>query len=180
MEIFVGNQIKTLVESCIMGLIFGVGYDIIRILHVLLNLCSYVSTKREKFLPAKGAFWLFLLLDIGYMLVVTFFFSVFLFYANRGQFRLYVVLPCVCGFALYHSTIGKIVMGLSEAIVSFLRRLFCILIWMPFMKLMRLLGKIMHKTGVLWGSCMRIVVCRFRMIWRTYRTRRMLSRMVRL
>lgn len=119
MEIFIAEQCKTLAESCIMGLIFGAGYDIIRILHVLCGIASYSGTAARK--PAQhtgtAAFLLFLIGDLLYMLMVTAAASVFLYHTNHGQFRLYLALACIGGFCMYHYTAGRLVMHISEAVV---------------------------------------------------------------
>ena len=123
MEIFIAEQCKTLAESCIMGLIFGAGYDIIRILHVLCGIASYSGTAARKPIQKIGrtAFLVFLLGDLLYMLTVTAAASVFLYHANHGQFRLYLALSCIGGFCLYHYTIGRLVMGVSEAVVHLVK-----------------------------------------------------------
>lgn len=77
MEIFIADQIKTMAESCLLGLIFGVGYDIIRIAYILCHVATYRGTCEKPVPHTKGAFALFFGLDFSYLLVVTFFFSVF-------------------------------------------------------------------------------------------------------
>lgn len=120
MEIFIAEQCKTLAESSIMGLIFGAGYDIIRILHVLCGIASYSGTVTPR-KTGRAAFLVFLAGDLLYMLTVTGFASVFLYHTNHGQFRLYLALGCICGFCLYHYTAGRLVMHISEAVVRFIK-----------------------------------------------------------
>ena len=160
MEIFIANQFKTILESWLLGLIFGAGYDIIRIAYILCHVAVYRG-KRAKPVPhTKGAFAVFFILDFLYLLVVTFFFSVFLYHANHGQFRLYLFLLAVLGFSLYYNTVGRIVMFFSETIVSFLRRTISILVWKPlvffFHMLRRLCRCVWCRTGAVLAGKWRV------------------------
>ncbi len=137
MEVFIADQLKTILESCLLGLIFGAGYDIIRIAYILCHIAAYRGTKEKPVPRTKGAFAVFFLFDFVYLLVVTFFFSVFLFYTNHGVFRLYIFVPAALGFWIYYQTLGRLVMFFSETIVSFLRKLTGLLVWRPLCFLMR-------------------------------------------
>lgn len=119
MEIFIGEQCKSLAESCIMGLIFGAEYDIIRILYVLWGIRSY---RKKTVSEHKAAFWLFMAGDLLFMTAVIISASLFLYQVNHGQFRLFLVVGCVSGFLLYHHTVGRLVMNLSETIVNILKK----------------------------------------------------------
>ncbi len=123
MEVWIAEQWKTMAQSCIMGLIFGAGYDIIRVLQVL---CGIRSKKHEKLKHtlSKGppVFWLYFVGDLAYMLLVTAVSSIFLGEYNHGMLRWYLVLPCVAGLLLYRHTVGRLVMAVSETIAGLLRR----------------------------------------------------------
>ncbi len=41
MKIFIVNPLKTMAESCFGGLIFGIGYDIIRAVYILCRIATY-------------------------------------------------------------------------------------------------------------------------------------------
>lgn len=122
MEIWIAEQWKTIAESCIMGLIFGAGYDIIRVLQVL---CGIRSNKAEgvhrTLSPKESAFWLYLSGDLVYMLLLTVVSSIFLGEVNHGILRWYLILPCAAGLWLYHNTVGRLVMAVSETIAGVLR-----------------------------------------------------------
>ena len=162
MEIFIAEQCKTLAESCIMGLIFGAGYDIIRILHVLCGIASYSGTAARKPIQKIGrtAFLVFLLGDLLYMLTVTAAASVFLYHANHGQFRLYLALSCIGGFCLYHYTIGRLVMGVSEAVVGMIRWVFYHTVFRPVRWLLGLLMRGVRLIGQLTVGSIR-QLCRY-------------------
>ncbi len=152
MEIFLSHQWKILAESCLLGLIFGAGYDIIRVFHVLWGIGSYKHPHRGILppLPEKGrrcAFLLYLLGDVVYLSFVAFFGSVFLFHANHGQFRLFLLSGAMAGFILYQLTLGRLVMWVSEALVCLLKGLWRLLVWRPLCFLVRLFGKIGRYTG---------------------------------
>ncbi len=153
MEIFFADQGKILLESCILGLIFGVGYDIIRVFHVLCGIGSYKRPHRGILPPPpeKGrrtAFLLYLAGDVAYMALFTFFVSVFLFHANHGQVRLFLIAGGLAGFLMYRWTIGRLVMAVSEEIVCALKRLWQLLVWQPIRWLARLLWRLLRSTGV--------------------------------
>lgn len=179
MEIFIAEQCKTLAESCILGLIFGVGYDIIRILHVLWGIQSYSGDRSVSF-GGRGAFLLFFAGDFVYMMAVLFWSSVFLYHANHGQFRLFLAAGCIAGFCLYHYTAGRLVMRISETIVRFCKKLAYHLIIRP----CRLLtGFFLRFVCFLWHigpekliKLFRNTVCRIRM----KRTMRRFSELVKL
>lgn len=125
MEVWFAEQWKTIVESCVMGLIFGAGYDIIRVLQVL---CGIRSGKREKahiHLSTKSsAFWLYLVSDFVYMLLLAVVSSIFLGEVNHGILRWYLVLSCVAGLWLYRHTIGRLVMAISETMATAIQWIF--------------------------------------------------------
>lgn len=141
MEVWIAEQWKTIGESCIMGLIFGAGYDIIRVLQVL---CGIRSKKTPiPSCPKDAPFWLYVACDLVYMLSLTIASSIFLGQVNHGILRWYLVLPCVAGLWLYRNTIGRLVMTLSEIIATGLRLLLRQLIVRP----MRWVGSILLRIG---------------------------------
>ncbi|MBQ7922329.1 MAG: spore cortex biosynthesis protein YabQ [Clostridia bacterium] len=129
MEVFIGDQIKTLAESFILGLIFGAGYDIIRIIHIICGIMSYSGDRTIQ--RSKTSFVLFLLFDSIYMLLITFSWSVFLYHYNHGVFRLHLFASCICGFILYYQTVGRVVMRLSEWIVRLIKTVVNVLLIRP-------------------------------------------------
>ncbi|MBQ8401568.1 MAG: hypothetical protein IJX14_06520 [Clostridia bacterium] len=170
MEIIIAEQCKTLVKSCVMGLIFGAGYDIINILHVLCGIASYSGSEKQRSDVQGGriAFLLFLFGDLAYMLTVTFFASVFLYHTNHGQFRLFLAAACIAGFCLYHYTVGRLVMRISEAIVRFVKRLVYLTVIRPLCWILRMLQKLLCRIGVrVFGTLRRLVrnrILRYRMM----------------
>lgn len=165
MEVFIGVQIKTLAESFILGLIFGAGYDIINMVQILSGIMSYsneIEIKRRKY-----SFSLFLVLDIVYMLFITFSYSVFLYHYNNGVFRTYLFAGCVSGFVLYYRTLGRLIRKVSEKIVGFLRTVVYVMIIRP----LRLILK------TFWRIAMTIVRHTFGRISRWLRIRKRLSYM---
>lgn len=149
MEIFIAEQCKTLAESCIMGLIFGAGYDIIRILHVLCGTMSICPEEKRKLQMHGGrtAFLLFLAGDLFYMLLVTVSASVFLYHANYGQFRLYLAAACIAGFCLYRYTAGRLMMGVAGALVGLIRRILYHTLIRPIRWFLQHTGRLAQKTG---------------------------------
>jgi len=161
MEMFICEQLKTVAESCILGLIFGVGYDIIRIVHILCCIASYSGEKVQS--RSTGAFLIFLFLDLVYMLLVTFVYSVFLYHENHGVFRMYLVIPCVLSFVLYYKTIGCLVMHVSETIVGFCRIVVKMLIIRPVCALYKVLR---ISSALLWRYTAGMIISVLRTLYR--------------
>lgn len=137
MEVFITEQLKTLAESFILGLIFGAGYDIIRIIHIICGIMSYSGDRTVR--KSKTSYGLFVLFDIVFMLLVTFSYSVFLYHSNNGIFRLHLFLSCAGGFVLYYRTVGQIVMMVSETIVCVIKSVLYVVLIRPVIALTRFL-----------------------------------------
>ncbi len=123
MEIFIEKQLISVGYSFILGLIFGVSYDIIRIIHILCGIASYSGDERYM-RKGKIPFLLFFLTDLVYMTAVSAAFSVFVYWVNYGDFRWYLLFGSVVGFVLYYVTLGRVVMYFSEAVVRVIRLVF--------------------------------------------------------
>lgn len=118
MEIYIQKQLIIILYSLLMGLIFGAGYDIIRIIHIML-----------------GKVWfrqpVIFLLDLAYMLALTCCYSVFTYAFNNGMHRMFIVMPTVLGFIAYYNTIGRVVIYFSEVIIRFIRTVIHYVIVVP-------------------------------------------------
>ncbi len=124
MEIFIENQLIIILYSLLLGLIFGAGYDIIRIADIMMG---------EFRLKSVPLFFL----DLSYMIALTAGISLFAYGANHGDIRLFLLLPMGAGFWVWHCTLGRAVIFFSEAIIRFLRFLFRILILVPLRAILR-------------------------------------------
>jgi len=129
MEIYIENQLKNIGYSIILGLIFGVFYDIISIMHIIVGVVSDSGDKavRRDF----AARIIFLLTDLLFMLGVTGMMSLFLYEFANGDLRGYLLAGAAAGFAIYRLTFGRIVSSISETAVRFIRRITRILIIIP-------------------------------------------------
>ncbi len=114
------EQIKIVVFSFILGLIFGLLYDIIRIVNILSGVLSFSDGKTEQ---KKGAFPYAALIfsDGAYMLAVTAVFSVFVYAVNNGDFRWFIAGGCALGCAAYHATLGRFVVLVSGTVANAVR-----------------------------------------------------------
>ena len=137
MEIYIAEHCKSLAESCILGLIFGAGYDIIRVLYVLLGIRGKAASAPKIWV----AFLLYLAGDLAYMLAVTISASVFLYHSNYGQFRLFLLFGCLSGFFVYQKTIGRLVMAAAETIVKWLKLVALVLVFQPVCKIIGTIGR---------------------------------------
>ena len=104
MEIFIGNQLKNIGYSIILGLIFGAFYDIICIIHIIVGVVSDSGDRAVRRDPAARV--IFLLTDLCFMLGVTLMMSLFLYEFASGDFRVYLLAGAAAGFTVYRLTLG--------------------------------------------------------------------------
>lgn len=86
--------------------------------------------------------------DILFFLIVSPLFTVFIYYANSGKIRWYLVTGAVIGFVLYYFTIGRLIMLFSSLIVFIIRSAGAYIIYFtlrPVVILIRLACRMMHK-----------------------------------
>lgn len=125
MEIYIQKQLIIILYSLLVGLIFGAGYDIIRIIHIML-----------------GKVWfrrpVIFLLDLVYMLILTCCYSVFTYAFNNGMYRMFIEIPMIVGFIVYYNTIGRVVIYFSEVIIRFIRTVIHYVIVVPLRFLWRM------------------------------------------
>ena len=136
MEISLSSQIFALIYSVAVGAFLGLSYDVIRITRVLagLRITRTSSGLEEKTLPLigkahrgenkkSGAFAsVFVFIgDIMYSLYASAVFCVFVFHANQGYGRWFLVAGCAVGFAVYLLTAGRLVMAFSGVIAFVIR-----------------------------------------------------------
>lgn len=177
MELYIEKQLQTVLCSFILGLIFGGLYDIIRIIHILCGIASYSGNCVMK--RGKIPFVLFFVFDIVYALVTTAVFSVFQYWRMNGQFRLFVLVFAVIGFVVWHCTVGRGVMMLSETVANFVRVLFRKFIVLPIrfvLKFLRKSGRFLYRHTA--GLVINRVVGAYRWV-RSNRIRKMLERDIR-
>ena len=124
MEISIQNQLINISYSLLLGLIFGAGYDIIRIVHIML----YGFRFRHPIV---------FLLDLVYMLALTAGVSLFSYAINRGVWRLYLLFPMGVGFAVYYHTAGRLVRLFSDMLVRLLRTFFSYAVAKPIRLLLK-------------------------------------------
>ena len=129
--------------ALIMGVSFGVLYDIFRISRVMLTGVGLSGSKespgridmltkriRENADVRKSSAArlknrltnvIIFIEDLLFFVILAFVFTIFLYQANFGQPRLYIYIASVAGFVLYYNTIGRIVAAMSRIVVSLIR-----------------------------------------------------------
>lgn len=103
------NQIKIVVFSLFLGLIFGFLYDIISIVEILSGAVSFTRGKLQLNNGFPARFLLFVC-DGIFCLSVGLSFPIFTYAVNNGDLRWFIPAGCALGFALYHVTIGRLVL----------------------------------------------------------------------
>jgi len=167
MEISIENQLIIIAYSFILGLIFGAGYDIIRIVHLMLS----GFRLRQPIL---------FLLDLVYMLLMTVGCSVFAYAFNHGVLRLFILVPMGAGFAVYYNTAGRLVMFFSEALIRAIRTVLHYTVVLPvqfFLRCLRMIGTWVFRYTV--GAVARRMV-EMKRRRRTNRQKRLLKSIVRI
>lgn len=130
MEISVASQLWAIVYSLAVGVFLGLAYDAVRITRVLAGLRPCTSTRLSsvnlpiigrragrKKTPNRFFADVFVFFgDIIYFAFASFVFLVFVFHANYGNGRWFIVGGCVVGFVLYILTVGRAVMLISGTV----------------------------------------------------------------
>ena len=141
LETFLQKQAQIVATSFILGLIFGASYDIIRINHILCSIVSYDGGKRK---TKRGVvpFLILFFTDLLWMLLIGAAFSLWVYRVNDGAFRWFIAAGTVAGFAVWHETLGRVVLFFAEKIASTLQKLVSVLVWKPLSWIGRLIGRI--------------------------------------
>lgn len=175
LEIFIENQIKLVATSFILGLIFGAGYDIIRITTILCGLVSFAGKKpveRKGFLPFCVRFFV----DLSWAAVLSVSFAVFVYAANDGQFRWFIAASAIGGFALWEAGPGRLVTEAARLLSRFLRALFRAAVIVPGAAVLRFFCRIFSLIWRATGEKIERRIRRARAIGRTEKFRRRLAK----
>lgn len=134
MTVSMSALLLTSARAVILGLFFGVLYDVVRIMKCLLCVVKYGSRRRFARVYDKGVYDIFpsnnsgvvsyiltAVFDVIYFIAVTVSFVLFLYAFNHGIFRWFILLSCGAGFAAYHVTVGRLVIRVTDASSDFLR-----------------------------------------------------------
>ena len=106
MHVSMTEQSIVFLFSCVVGGFLGAFYDVFRIIRIAFN---------SKWLAVFFQDLIFCVLSaISIILLV--------FYTNSGTVRWFSLLGCVMCFALYHVTIGRLIMFVSKKIIDFIKK----------------------------------------------------------
>ena len=133
----VSVQTKNMLLSVGMGFLFGIIYDIFRIIRLSL------SGERGK-IAVFAQDVLFFLLFSG----MTFAFCLSV---NGGELRFYIVFAELLGFLIYYFSFGVFVIRVSDKIISFIKRVFSLLVRLvslPVSFLLRIILFVFSKLSV--------------------------------
>ena len=133
LEILTRNQLYIVATSFILGLIFGASCDIIRITYILCGLLSY---EKRKLVERKGIlpFCCRLLTDLGASLFLGAAASVYVYWANDGQFRWCMAACAAAGFVLWRFCFSRPLLFAADKLAGLLRRIARILVIAPVRK----------------------------------------------
>ncbi len=117
-----GNRPEILLYSLVIGICIGVLYTVFRLIYGVL--CAFINGKKCRTIFRFA-------LDILFSLLYTLVAVIFVFGANSGVVRLYILFFAFSGCIIYHLTIGRAVYDLLMKVLYFtirlIKRLFGIL-----------------------------------------------------
>ncbi len=145
-------------RSLILGVLFGVLYDVFRVLKCLLCVARYGDKRRFARVYSRGVYDIFpstprgavayaltAVFDVLFSIAVTVSFVLFLYAFNFGKFRWFILVCCAAGFLTYHVSLGRLVIKGVDAASDLLRLVFNLLLFaaaLPFRYLYRVFAKI--------------------------------------
>ena len=106
MDSSIGSQTMQFLYACLLGVGFGIFYDVFRILR-----CAFPTGRVIAFAQ-----------DVVYFSVCALATFLFLMNFNAGQIRFYIILGEVIGAALYFCTLSLLIMGVSKAIIRIFKK----------------------------------------------------------
>ncbi len=147
------EYIEIFIYSVLAGACFGVLYDLFRIIRIFISgtgindnqarfaviekkitqiIDKHSMKKNTKLKKAESKIYSFIifLLDILYFLITAILLTAFLYYFNFGQLRGYIYFGILIGFFVYYNTFGRIVSKISGVVVSIIRLIFAVFIYL--------------------------------------------------
>ncbi len=120
MEIWIREQLISIVASSVLGIISGISYDILKIFYAMLGIGrDIVCEKKRRFDPRLIVVFM---LDFVFCLLVTAAYAIITYAFSYGQFRWYMLVSATVGFAAYMATLGRITAFFTERIARLIRR----------------------------------------------------------
>jgi len=112
-----GQLFVLLMYSMVMGGVLGVLYDVFRIFRIAFSSDSEGKIRRRHKHADFIIRGLIFVQDILFWIIAAIFTVIFVFMANTGQVRLFALGAQFAGFLVYHFTLGKLVMRISDKII---------------------------------------------------------------
>lgn len=122
MDISVSNQSVIFLQSCLLGGIIGVLYDIFRILRLAFKTNKYII----------------LVQDLIFFIIAAIITFVFLLINGDGQIRIFIIIGEILGFTIYFLTLGVVVIKSSKFIINIIKSILMFiykLLIRPFVKI---------------------------------------------
>lgn len=117
----VSEHFRVMLYSVVMGVIFGILYDLIKISRAAIGVASYSGLSKQfynKRVPGSViSFTVMLVGDLLFAVLCGMIYSLFLFHAIRGQVRWYFLLSSALGFFAYYFTVSRFVMIITESLI---------------------------------------------------------------
>ena len=161
MEISIVSQLWATLYSLAVGAFLALSYDVVRISRVIAGLRESTSSRyMDRSLPIIGcpikersprtrifADVFVFVGDIAYFAFASFVFLVFVFHANNGNGRWFLIAGCFAGFVLYMISVGRAVMLVSGVIHFVISAIWAYVVWFGSLPVRLLFGYVLRPIG---------------------------------
>lgn len=140
MKEIISAQTMVFGYAVLFGMILGMVYDVFRITRIAFKHSTVVIAVQ----------------DIFYLLVcavVTFFYMLTV---TQGQIRIFIFIGELIGWVFYYFTIGELVIGVSSAIIKFIKRLLAFLYKLFILPIFRLIHWFLRLLSIPLGKSKKI------------------------
>ena len=167
MEIYIKDQLVSCLAFLVLGILFGILYDIFRILCLFIHRdvnerdgnSNAENTRRNLCLTERIFRFI---CDIIFGVAVSVLFSVVSYAFSYGQFRMASLICASAGFAAYILTVGRLVMFSADKLVHAVKFACFKIIYLIFMPITGLIRLVMRFGGYVFSHTVGRLYCRMK------------------
>lgn len=119
------------------------------------------------------------LTDVLFCLLSSFLFSLFVYWQNDGEFRAILLVGAALGFAVWHITLGRLIVAASETVAFFLRVLAFYLFLLVRVPVLLLLRSLWRVARLIFTLLRRLTSALYERLYLPHRSRREEKRRLR-
>lgn len=125
----VSNQTLIFLQSCLLGIVLGIIYDVFRVIRRAIKVNTIITFIQD-----------FIFFILAAIITFTFFLQ-----QTDGEMRMFVVIGELLGWVVYYLTIGKLVIKISESIIKVIKNIFKLIYNILIKRIIRIIIKIYSK-----------------------------------